>query len=208
MLCPGAASACGRYCRDRGKITPMRPYVSADVASCITDRSGTGKDSAAPLTGRSRTTRGLHQFGWGQDGVRVRSGRCGAGGPGRAAGRGLRGQWLDWRGRASRSSSDIQAMTGPVLTQGLKAARRKRLIEMLGGKCARCGSAESLEFDHIDPSTKKFTISSVESLGCPSRGSRQVPVALQALSCGQGRRGPTRASARHLLRLLVLELPV
>jgi 5-methylcytosine-specific restriction endonuclease McrA len=40
-----------------------------------------------------------------------------------------------------------------------KAARRNRLIEILGGKCARCGTTENLEFDHVDPSTKKFTVS-------------------------------------------------
>lgn len=44
-----------------------------------------------------------------------------------------------------------------------KAARRKRLIEMLGGCCVRCGATEDLEFDHIDPSTKVFTISAVLS---------------------------------------------
>jgi 5-methylcytosine-specific restriction endonuclease McrA len=32
------------------------------------------------------------------------------------------------------------------------------LIELLGGKCVVCGSKEGLEFDHIDPKTKKFTI--------------------------------------------------
>jgi 5-methylcytosine-specific restriction endonuclease McrA len=40
-----------------------------------------------------------------------------------------------------------------------KAARRNRLIEMLGGRCARCGITENLEFDHIDPPTKEFAIS-------------------------------------------------
>jgi 5-methylcytosine-specific restriction endonuclease McrA len=44
-----------------------------------------------------------------------------------------------------------------------KAARRNRLIEMLGGKCARCGATEDLEFDHIDPSTKEFAISATLS---------------------------------------------
>jgi 5-methylcytosine-specific restriction endonuclease McrA len=34
------------------------------------------------------------------------------------------------------------------------AARRKRAIELLGGKCAACGSTDDLEFDHIDPTTK------------------------------------------------------
>ena len=40
-----------------------------------------------------------------------------------------------------------------------KQARRAHLIEMLGGCCVRCGATEDLEFDHIDPSTKRFTIS-------------------------------------------------
>jgi len=38
--------------------------------------------------------------------------------------------------------------------------RRARLIELLGGKCVRCGSVEPLEFDHIDPSTKAFAVGS------------------------------------------------
>jgi hypothetical protein len=38
--------------------------------------------------------------------------------------------------------------------------RRARLIEMLGGKCVRCGSTEGLQFDHIDPSTKRFAVGS------------------------------------------------
>lgn len=29
---------------------------------------------------------------------------------------------------------------------------------LLGEKCVKCGSTESLEFDHIDPSTKRFKI--------------------------------------------------
>ena len=39
-----------------------------------------------------------------------------------------------------------------------KARRRAQLIEMLGGCCVRCGSTEDLEFDHIDPATKRFNI--------------------------------------------------
>jgi len=32
-------------------------------------------------------------------------------------------------------------------------------LDILGGKCIKCGSLENLEFDHIDPSSKLFTIS-------------------------------------------------
>jgi hypothetical protein len=38
--------------------------------------------------------------------------------------------------------------------------RRAKLIEMLGGRCVRCGATEDLEFDHIDPSTKRFAVGS------------------------------------------------
>jgi hypothetical protein len=43
----------------------------------------------------------------------------------------------------------------------IRARRRKILIAALDGVCARpgCGSTEDLEFDHIDRSTKSFTIS-------------------------------------------------
>ena len=34
------------------------------------------------------------------------------------------------------------------------------LIEQLGGKCVHCGALDRLEFDHIEPATKSFNISS------------------------------------------------
>ncbi len=45
--------------------------------------------------------------------------------------------------------------------------RRRRLREMLGGACNQCQSVESLQFDHIDPSTKSFTISNLPYLDGP-----------------------------------------
>lgn len=36
--------------------------------------------------------------------------------------------------------------------------RRAAAIAQLGGKCAKCGSTEKLEFDHIDPKQKSFSI--------------------------------------------------
>jgi 5-methylcytosine-specific restriction endonuclease McrA len=38
------------------------------------------------------------------------------------------------------------------------ARRKSEYIALLGGKCARCGSTENLEFDHIDPKIKSFNI--------------------------------------------------
>lgn len=36
--------------------------------------------------------------------------------------------------------------------------RRSQALYLLGGKCKRCGTAERLEFDHIDPKEKSFAI--------------------------------------------------
>lgn len=38
--------------------------------------------------------------------------------------------------------------------------RRAKAIEFMGGVCVGCGSTEDLEFDHIDPKNKSYTISS------------------------------------------------
>ncbi len=41
---------------------------------------------------------------------------------------------------------------------------RDTWIVKLGGKCIRCGSTSLLEFDHIDPKTKSFTIGKLYSI--------------------------------------------
>lgn len=35
---------------------------------------------------------------------------------------------------------------------------KSEYIQLLGGKCVKCNSLESLDFDHIDPKTKCFDI--------------------------------------------------
>ena len=40
-----------------------------------------------------------------------------------------------------------------------RAQRRQRLIDEFGAQCQECGSSSDLEFDHRDPSTKKFNLS-------------------------------------------------
>ena len=41
-----------------------------------------------------------------------------------------------------------------------KQQRRAKLIELTGGCCIRCGATKDLEFDHIDPATKRFNVCS------------------------------------------------
>lgn len=36
--------------------------------------------------------------------------------------------------------------------------KRAEMIQLLGGKCKHCETTENLEFDHVDPTQKKFTI--------------------------------------------------
>ena len=38
--------------------------------------------------------------------------------------------------------------------------KKAEFILYLGGKCASCGSTENLQFDHIEPSSKSFSIMS------------------------------------------------
>lgn len=41
--------------------------------------------------------------------------------------------------------------------------RRKIAIGFLGGFCVDCGSTNDLEFDHVNPATKSFTIAQASS---------------------------------------------
>lgn len=38
------------------------------------------------------------------------------------------------------------------------ATVRAEVVSQLGGQCAKCGSAENLEIDHIDPKQKSFSV--------------------------------------------------
>lgn len=46
-----------------------------------------------------------------------------------------------------------------------KINRKLEAIELLGGVCVRCGTTENLQFDHIDPETKLFNISTYFEYG-------------------------------------------
>ena len=55
-----------------------------------------------------------------------------------------------------------QKMCNSCVTNRRRFDKKKRAVEYLGGKCVDCGYdryIEALEFDHVDPSKKDFTIS-------------------------------------------------
>lgn len=55
-----------------------------------------------------------------------------------------------------------QKICRSCVTNRRRFEKKKRAVEYLGGKCVDCGYdryIEALEFDHIDPSKKDFTIS-------------------------------------------------
>ena len=52
------------------------------------------------------------------------------------------------------------------MNEYMKERWRKRRVEaelFLGGKCVICGVSEDLEFDHINPATKLYTIAKASS---------------------------------------------
>lgn len=59
--------------------------------------------------------------------------------------------------------------------------RRGEAIEKLGGQCKSCGTTDDLEFDHIDPDQKEYSIAKIFTSG--SEGKVQAEVAKCQLLC-------------------------
>lgn len=78
-----------------------------------------------------------------------------------------------------------------------RARIREELTAMLGGRCARCGSTDELEFDHVDPATKLFSIAS--GLDKP-RAELLAEVAKCQLLCGVHHREKAMAESQGIHR--------
>lgn len=55
--------------------------------------------------------------------------------------------------------------------------RRNEWLVKLGGACVECGTVEQLEFDHIDPRTKEYSIAKILS------GGSEAKVAAEMAKC-------------------------
>jgi len=51
-----------------------------------------------------------------------------------------------------------------IYRQKYRNKRKKLALNYLGNRCSLCGSTKKLEFDHINPDTKKFNILDTVSL--------------------------------------------
>lgn len=78
-----------------------------------------------------------------------------------------------------------------VYSKRRKDQRRSELIDALGGMCARCGAVHNLQFDHIDPSTKKYETSDILSLH-PANPKRIAEIAKLQVLCAPCHKAKTR----------------
>jgi 5-methylcytosine-specific restriction endonuclease McrA len=75
--------------------------------------------------------------------------------------------------------------------------RRAKLIEMLGGCCARCRATQDLEFDHIDPATKRFAVGSSMSRAWDELVEEALKCQLLCRSCHREKAVEDRPEPAH-----------
>lgn len=76
--------------------------------------------------------------------------------------------------------------------------QRNKAIALLGGCCAKCGATESLEFDHVDSSTKSFHLNRrLASLKSPGVIAELKKCQLLCEKCHQEKTLAERAKALH-----------
>ena len=69
-------------------------------------------------------------------------------------------------GKAEQNPDEYRAYMRSYMKKR-RADRMATLRDMFGNQCLFCGSTDSLEFDHIDPSTKQYTIYTAQLLDGP-----------------------------------------
>lgn len=69
--------------------------------------------------------------------------------------------------------------------------RRIEWINNLGGVCVACGVDEDLEFDHIDPQTKEYSIAKILSGGSEAKVAKEM--AKCQLLCTEHHKEKTKA---------------
>lgn len=62
---------------------------------------------------------------------------------------------------------------------------RALLVERLGGRCALCGATETLEFDHVDPTTRTWVARHRDPSWRMSTLRREIAAGLIQLLCAE-----------------------
>ena len=75
--------------------------------------------------------------------------------------------------------------------------RREQLVAMLGSACVRCGATEDLEFDHIDPATKRFAVGSSMSRAWDELVEEALKCQLLCRSCHREKAVEDRPEPAH-----------
>lgn len=67
-------------------------------------------------------------------------------------------RWREKYPERAKARSERWRAANPTYQTDLRDTRRTECFTILGGECVRCGATDSLEFDHVNPSTKSFDI--------------------------------------------------
>jgi 5-methylcytosine-specific restriction endonuclease McrA len=69
--------------------------------------------------------------------------------------------------------------------------RRLAAVDKLGGKCVNCGDRDELEFDHIDPATKLYSIARASSFSQSRFDAEVAKCQLLCRECHQEKHRPS-----------------
>lgn len=80
----------------------------------------------------------------------------------------------------------VMALTGEAKREYQRnwlKARRAKAVEALGGSCVKCGGDDRLEFDHIDPTLKSYSVSRLWSRSWTAIWSEVAKCQLLCFTC-------------------------
>lgn len=98
-----------------------------------------------------------------------------------------------------RDNGNSSKMCGSCVTNRRRFSLKQKAVDYLGGKCIDCGynkCLQALEFDHVDPSQKEFTISGKH---CFSWGKIKIELDKCVLRCANCHR-ERHANERQILK--------
>lgn len=87
-----------------------------------------------------------------------------------------------------KNKGHLATECGTCRTKRSRANLKRKSVELLGGKCVRCGyskTQKALTFHHLDPTTKSFDIGGYKILSWPKLQEELKKCELLCLNCHQ-----------------------